>query len=214
MPKITKNGIIRNQTELSMYHALHRDADVWRTEWNVMPRRTKHARAALVRWETEGILEVSTQKHSPHSTYTYKAYRLAEQYRDPSIIDNDLMGRAAAATETEALAIEAIEKSEAGLREAWAQMMSTISGMETLSDDDLDAVYTALSAAQSAVNSRRVSLRNRAAATKMREEIDEQLAQRAISGVPVRFAAPGEDSDGDEDARALAYSGDPLGGDA
>lgn len=150
------DGVITNDTERSMYHALHANADEFRHDYAFIARRTRYARAAVSRWVADGVLECQQVPWAAGSHAHWTAYRLAPAYRDPELIDADLATRQARLNADRARMHSEDARSVVALDDAWRALRARAAKCTCPTDGDLDdiqeltrAVNRALSLRQS-----------------------------------------------------------------
>lgn len=188
---------MKTKTERSIYKRLHDDADTFRSEWHIAERNTKHAREVITRWITEGILEQRVETPYPNSSYQKVGYRLAQQWRDESVLDETLLERQ---EELDAQAMstrEQLTHARNMLMDTWTHSRALIGADAPPADDDLSA---ALQEALKLVNTLRSVSQLTASdriITQKRATIDAQVERRQIAKM----------ADSDPGC-------DPLGGDA
>lgn len=208
MVKISKNGIVRNQTERTMFALLHQDVEVFRHSHMFMRRNTANARAALERWAQSGVLETRQEKYSQYSSYTHTVYRLAPEWRDPDLTDANLVAEDAELTRQEAMNVNRLHESAAELGAAWTGLRDVVAQMAAIDDDDLDRVRDVLNEATRAVMRRSHAVGTRTTLAERRADMDARLATR---GPVAAMAVAGEAAMVGATADSMS---DPLGGDA
>jgi len=185
---------LQNKTERSLYERLHRDVDSWRHEWALAERNTTYARKAIERWIEDGILEVREDVSHPASSYVVKHYRLAPEWRDEALIDQNLLDSQAANDAASQQNAAQLAHARVQMQEAWSVAQRALSGDAPGEDEALRDTYVTANDLANCARRLQSLLREEGRLAQVRDRLDSAVRTRA--------------------ATAPVPEGDPLGGDA